>query len=153
MQKYTEKKVSLVGWGEWQVMLHVINGNPGVSVVKNNRITMFGVTPWLKGLIGVVRTTARYCHGQVAQGDCADLVLQMRQSAFEDAVQAVLNQDVPLLAEAVMTTYMAQQQMGAELLPHKGEIAKRFSGHFGVYLFSKPSNVSAEIKLNAVMAV
>jgi hypothetical protein len=54
MLKYAEKKISLVGWGEWQIMLHTVNNHTGISVVENNRITKFGLAPWLKGLIAVV---------------------------------------------------------------------------------------------------
>lgn len=152
MLKYAEKKISLVGWGEWQVMLHTFNGHTGLTVVENNRLTKFGLTPWLKGLIAVVPVKARYCHGQVPLGECAEMVLQMRQSAFEDAIAAIDNQDVMLLAEAVVTTYLAQQQMGAEVLPNCGEIAKRFSGRFGLYFFGQPFAITDDIKSNAVMA-
>jgi hypothetical protein len=81
--KYSEKKISLVGWGEWQVMLHTIKSDnaclTGLTVVENNRITRFGLTPWLKGLITVVPTTARYCHAAQPLGACAELILQMRR--------------------------------------------------------------------------
>jgi hypothetical protein len=152
MLKYAEKKISLVGWGEWQVMLHTLNGHTGLTVVEDNRITKFGLTPWLKGLIAVVPTKARYCHGHAPLGECADIVMEMRRNAFEDAMTAIDNQDVLLLAEAVITTYLAQQQMGAELLPNCGEIAKRFSGRYGVYVFSQPIAITDDIKSNAVMA-
>jgi hypothetical protein len=149
--KYAEKKISLVGWGEWQVMLHTVNCHTGISVVENNRITLFGLTPWLKGLITVVPTTARYCHAAQPLGACAELILQMRRDAMEAAVQAIKDQNVLLLAEAVVTTYMAQQQMGAEVLPHRGEIAKRFSGKHGLYVFGQPIS-DAAMKSLAVMA-
>jgi hypothetical protein len=152
MLKYAEKKMSLVGWGEWQIMLHTINDRPGISVVENNRITKFGFTPWLKGLIAVVRTTAHYCHGQQPLGECASMVLQMRESAFQDGVTAIETQDVMLLAEAIITTYVAQQQMGAEILPNRGEIAKRFTGRFGLYLFGQPLAATDDIKSKSVMA-
>jgi hypothetical protein len=150
--KYAEKKISLVGWGEQQVMLHSMNGHSGLSVVSDNRITAFGLAPWLKGLVAVVPTTARYCHGAEPLGDCAGLVMSMRQEAFADALQAILTQDVLLLAEAVVTTYLAQRHMGAELLPNRGEIAKRFSGRFGVYIFGQDHAISAAMKSAAVMA-
>lgn len=152
MLKYGEKKISLVGWGELQVMLHMVNGRAGISVVSDNRITKFGMTPWLQGLIAVIPTTARYCHGKEPLGDCAGLVLSMRRNAFDDAMQAIDNQDVLLLAEAVTATYMAQQYMGAELLPNRGEIAKRFSGRYGVYVFKQPHAIAADIKSNSVLA-
>jgi hypothetical protein len=151
MLKYTEKKISLVGWGDYQVMLHTVNGHTGLSVVENNRLVKFGLTPWLQGLIAVVPTTALYCHGREPLGDCADLIMQMRSNAFQDALQAINEQNIPLLAEAVMTTYMAQQHMGAELLPNRGEIAKRFSGKFGVYVFREPHAVGANLKSKSVM--
>lgn len=153
--KYAEKKISLVGWGEWQVMLHTIKSDnaclTGLTVVENNRITRFGLTPWLKGLITVVPTTARYCHAAQPLGECAELILQMRRDAMEAAIQAIMDQNVLLLAEAVVTTYMAQQQMGAEVLPHRGEIAKRFSGRHGLYVFGQPIS-DAGMKSIAVMA-
>jgi hypothetical protein len=149
--KYAEKKISLVGWGEWQVMLHTINCHTGITVVENNRITKFGLTPWLKGLIAVVPTTARYCHGQQPLGECAEIVLEMRRNAMQDALVAIEHQDVALLAEAVVTTYLAQQQMGAELLPNRGEIAKRFSGRLGLYVFGTPI-CDGDLKSKAVMA-
>jgi hypothetical protein len=152
MLKYAEKKISLVGWGEWQVMLHTVNNHTGLSVVENNRITKFGFAPWLKGLIAVVPTKARYCHGHEPLGEHAGMVLEMRRNAFEDAMTAIESQDVLLLAEAVIITYMAQQQMGAELLPNRGEIAKRFSGRFGLYLFGQPLADADDIKSNSVMA-
>lgn len=149
--KYAEKKVSLVGWGEWQVMLHTINCHVGLTVVENNRVTRFGLTPWLKGLIAVVPTTARYCHGEHPLGECAELILRMRYDAVQDAIVAIERQDVNLLAESVIATYMAQQQMGAEILPHRGEIAKRFSGRCGLYVFSAPI-CDGDLKSKAVMA-
>lgn len=152
MLKYAEKKISLVGWGEWQIMLHTVNNRTGISVVENNRITKFGLAPWLKGLIAVVPTTARYHHGHEPLGECASMVLQMRENAFQDGITAIETQDVLLLAEAVITTYVAQQQMGAELLPNRGEIAKRFTGRFGLYLFGQPIAATDDIKSKAVMA-
>jgi hypothetical protein len=152
MMKYAEKKVSLVGWGDYQVMLHTVNGHAGVSVVQANRIVQFGLTPWLQGLVAVVPTTARYFHGKEPLGDCAELVMQMRENAFVDAVNAINEQNLSLLAEAVITTYMAQQSMGADLLPNRGEIAKRFSGRFAVYIFNQPHAITADIKSNSVMA-
>jgi hypothetical protein len=150
--KLAEKKISLVGWGEKQVMFHTVNGHPGVSVVDNNRITLFGLTPWLRGLVAAVPAEARYCHGTLPDPENAELVSNMRDSAFIDAITALETQDICLLAEAITTTYMAQQYMGAELLPNRGEIAKRFSGRFGLYLFQQPHAVTAELKSNAVMA-
>lgn len=151
--KYAEKKISLVGWGEIQVMLHTINGLSGLTVVSDNRIIKFGMTPWLNGLIAVIPTTARYRHGAEPIREHADFILQMRESAFLDAMTAIDNQDVYLLAEAVTTTYMAQQFMGAELLPNKGEIGKRFSGRYGVYVFPEPHAITSDVKSNSVLAV
>lgn len=150
MLKYAEKKISLVGWGDQQVMLHTVNGHAGLSVVSENRIIKFGLTPWLQGLVAVIPAPSRYCHGTL--GEHADLVLEMRQNAFEDAMVAIETEDVLLLAEAVTTTYLAQQYMGAELLPNKGEIAKRFSGRFGVYVFNQPHAIDSDIKSKSVIA-
>lgn len=151
--KYAEKRISLVGWGELQIMLHVINGHHGISVVEDNRVTKFGLTPWLNGRIAVVRTLARYCHGrEPLNEDTGPLILNMRGSAFEAGITALEHQDVYLLAEAVTTTYMAQQYMGAELLENRGEIAKRFSGRYGVYLFPEPHAMTAECKSQSVVA-
>lgn len=150
--KYAEKKISLVGWGELQVMLHVINGTYGVSVVEDNRITRFGLTPWLKGRVAVVPTTAHYAHASRSITEHADLILNMRGSAFIDAISAIEHKDIYLMAEAITTTYMAQHYMGAEHLPNRGELAKRFSGRFGVYLFDGPHAMTKDIKSNSVVA-
>lgn len=150
--KYAEKRISLVGWGETQVMLHTVNGRTGLSVFSESRLLKFGLTPWLHGHIAVLPVTERYRHGQEPLGENAEFIMSLRQSAFNDALLAIENQDVLLLAETVTTTYMAQQYMGAELLPHKGEIAKRFSGCYGVYVFPQPHAITAELKSNSVMA-
>jgi hypothetical protein len=149
--KYAEKKISLVGWGTEQVLLHTINGHPGISVVQQNRLKLFGLTPWLKGLIAAMPTKARYCHGTPPAPEHVDMVLQMRRNAVDDAVEAIYTQNIYLLAEAVVTTYMAQQYMGAELLPNKGEIGKRFSGSWGVYVFPEPISNYKDLKTNTVL--
>lgn len=149
---YSEKKISLVGWGDQQVMLHVLNGHVGVSVVNDGKISLFGVTPWLKGLVAVVPSLARYVHGTLPKPEHAEMILQMRQSALDDAISALKQKDIGLLAEAVTTTYLAQQFMGAELLPNKGEIAKRFSGRFSLYVFRQKQIIAPDIQLNSVLA-
>lgn len=144
--KRTEHKVSLVGWGEEQVVLHMINGNPGVTVFRNNKLTLFGMTPWLRGRIAVLPPNANYNHGTPPHPEHVDLVINMRLHAVNDAVSALLSKDINLLAEAVSTTYMAQQYMGGELLPHLGEIGKRFSSKWGVYVFRDPEAMNPLLK-------
>lgn len=151
MSKLVEKKVSLVGWGGKQVLLHTVNGHPGVSVFERNRVTAFGLAPWLKGLIAVIPPNARYRHGTPPAPEHVELVLAMRNSAFNDAIEALYTQDIYLLAEAVSTTYMAQQYMGGELLPNLGEIGKRFSGNWGVYVFQTPTAINKKLKTHSVL--
>jgi hypothetical protein len=130
-----ETKISLVGWGDWQVMFHSINGAPGLSVVRGGRIVQFGMAPWLHGLVA---TYAQHHPFQLSSNGVNNTLRLMRIKAFFIAERAIRNQDVKLLAKAVETTYQAQQIMGAKPLPHKGELAKRSAGIASLYLFGKP---------------
>jgi hypothetical protein len=149
--KSTEQKISLVGWGEEQVMLHTLNGHPGVSVVENGSVRCFGMVPWLKGLIAVLPPKARYVHGTQPAPEHVEMVLGMRQSAVEDAIQALYTKNIFLLGEAVATTYVAQQYMGGGLMPNLGEIGKRFSGNWGVYIFSTPHHITQKVRKASIL--
>lgn len=145
-----EKKVSLVGWGVKQVVLHVFGKRCGISVF-DSRLTLFGETPWLSGLVVILPVDAKYVHGMAPAPEHRDMVLAMRDSAVEDAIEAVKSQNIRLLGEAVSTTYMAQQYMGGEMLPDLGEVGRRFSGDLGVFLFEKKTAISKQIRDHAVL--
>lgn len=149
--KFVEKKISLVGWGEMQVLLHSCNGHPGFSVFDRNRLTLFGMAPWLKDRVIVLPTTAKYQHGTPPAPEHVDVILEARRRAVAQAVEALYTQDIDLLGLAVTATYAAQRFMGAQPLPELGEIGRRFSGKFGVYLFKNPSAIGKNLRNDSVL--
>lgn len=145
-----ESKISLVGWGDNQVILHAAPSIVGVSFLFKNRIHAFAATPWLKGKIVVMPVTTMYQHGK-GRAELAKTIRHMRKEAMQAAWDAILAQDIFLLSEAVITTYWAQHLMGGELLPSIGEIGKRYAGSYGVYLFTDTKRIGQKLRKHSVL--
>jgi hypothetical protein len=105
-----EKKISLVGWGTDQVILHVIKKEIFLSVWEKQRMKLFSDAPWLHGRVAVIKSKTVYDHS-TAKSDQMRLVLSMRKDAMADAIDAIYSQNINLLAEAVIGTYLANKSL------------------------------------------
>jgi hypothetical protein len=150
--KKSESKLSLVGWGDHQAVLHINCRVLGVSFWKDRQLQSFSVVPWLRGHLAVLNAPRGVQHERRYPDE--RVIRHMRTEAMKAAYEAVLNEDIYMLSEAIITTYMAQQMMGRALLPHMNEIGKRYAGNerFSVYLFAQPERVTKLKQTQSVLA-
>jgi hypothetical protein len=146
----SESKLSLVGWGNDQVLVHIKRDMIGVSFWKDERLEAFSETPWLRDHVAVLNAPAVTHELRYPE---EALIRHMRTEAMKAAYEAVETEDIYLLSEAVITTYMAQQMMGHALLPSIGEIGKRYVGNtrYTMYLFATPERVRKLKQTNSVL--
>jgi hypothetical protein len=150
MTHAAETKISLVGWGDDQVILHDSSTQIGVSIWRGGRLRSFALAPWLRGVVAVIKAPSVYDHTLPSDYD-KKFVAFLRTESMKAAREAIMEQDVYLLAEAIITTYTAQQMMGGELLPNYGELGKRYAGRYGVYIFQSPDRTKKFISSSAVL--
>lgn len=150
--KKSESKMSLVGWSEDQVVLHINCKVIGVSFWKDWRLVSFSTTPWLRGHVAVLSAPQRTTHER--RNPDMRVIQHMRTEAIKAAYDAVRNEDIYMMSEAIITTYMAQQMMGLDPLPNMNEIGKRYAGDekYGLYLFAQPERVTKLKQTQAVFA-
>lgn len=148
--KRNEASISLAGWGHEQIVLHVWCSQVGLSVWGGNRLRSFSLTPWLKGKIALIQSPNVRDKEGISE-KMASTVLRLRQEAVRIAIAAIRTEDIYVLSEALTTTYAAQQLMGDGLLPNLGEIGKRHSMNFGVYLFSNQKRITKKLRTNSVL--
>lgn len=143
-------KLSLVGWGNDQAILHVEDGIIGISFWKDKRLCSFSKTPWLRGHFAVLSNDMVKPE---LRNPSKTLIQHMRTEALKAAHEAVLSEDLFLLSEAIITTYMAQQMMGHRILPAIGEIGKRYAGdsRYSLYLFATSERVTRLKETKAVL--
>ncbi len=150
--KHNDARISLAGWGHEQVVLHIWCHGIGLSVWSGNHLRSFSLTPWLKGKIALINSPlTRTREDEGVTQKIEHTVLRLRQEAVRIAVAAMRTEDIFVLSEAVTTTYAAQQLMGDGLLPNLGEIGKRHSKNFGVYLFSHQKRITKKLRTNSVL--
>jgi hypothetical protein len=146
----SETKISLVGWGDDQIILHSKSSITGVSLWRAGRLRAFALSPWLSGCVAIIKAPTVYDHTLPSDYD-KKLVGFLRSEAIKAAREAILANDIYLMSEAVITTYTAQQMMGGELLPNYGEIGKRYAGSYGVYVFPTPDRTKKFLSTSAVL--
>lgn len=147
-----ERKLSLVGWGNNQLVLHEnTNGLIGVSFWKDRKLEAFSLTPWLRGHFAVIKVEEAQRERRYPD---EKLIRHMCTEAMKAAHEAIEAKDIYLLSEAIITSYMGQQMIGYHVLPERHEIGKRYTGNgtLSLYLFSTPERASKLKDLNWAVA-